>query len=61
MLVLLQGLIPKKPDDEEGKEDNEETDDDDSNSSEEGNETEGVGYNYLKPDNLLSVLNEFYS
>jgi len=53
MLVLLQGLIPKKPDEEEGREEEEEFEDDDSNSSEEGDGTEGAEHNYLKPDNLL--------
>lgn len=56
MLVLLQGLIPKKPDEEEGKEEDEEECDDDSNdSSEEGDGNEGVENNYLKPDHLLYV------
>lgn len=52
MLVLLQGLIPKKPDEDDGKEDEIE-DGDDNNSSEEGEE--GADNNYLKPDNLLYV------
>lgn len=56
MLVLLQGLIPKKPDEEEGKEEEEEECDDDStNSSEEGDGKEGVENSYLKPDQLLYV------
>lgn len=52
MLVLLQGLIPKKPDEEEEKgEEEEEIEDYDANSSEEG--MEGAENHYLKPDNLL--------
>lgn len=53
MLVLLQGLIPKKPDEEDGKD--EETEYDDINSSEEGDGVDGTENNYLQPDNLLSV------
>uniref|UniRef100_A0A2S2PXW6 Dynein heavy chain 5, axonemal n=1 Tax=Sipha flava TaxID=143950 RepID=A0A2S2PXW6_9HEMI len=49
MLVLLQGLIPKKPDEEDGREE-EEIEDDDTHSSEEGDGTENY---YLQPDNLL--------
>lgn len=55
MLVLLRGLIPKKPDEEEGKNEEEEFGDDSSNSSEEGDGAEGAEHNYLKPDNLLYV------
>lgn len=50
--MLLQGLIPKKPDDENGKEDEEEIEYGDTNSSEEGDDKEGVENNYLKPDHL---------
>jgi len=57
MLLLLQGLIPKKPDEEEGKgedeEEDEEIEDDGTNSSEEGDGVEGMENHYLKPDNLL--------
>lgn len=56
MLVLLQGLIPKKPDEEDGNEEETE-EEDDTRSSEEGDDgVEGTENNsYLQPDNLLSV------
>lgn len=55
MLVLLQGLIPKKPDEEEGKneDEEEEEEEDDSNVSEEADGSEVAKNNYFKPDNLL--------
>lgn len=56
MLVLLQGLIPKKPEEEEGKEkaeEEEEIEDHDANSSEEGDGVECTENHYLKTDNLL--------
>jgi len=57
MLVLLQGLIPKKPEEEGGKdnieEEEEEIEDHDTNSSEEGDGVEGTENHYLRPDNLL--------
>lgn len=58
MLVLLQGLIPKKVDEEEGKGEKEKEEEDgiednDTDSSEEGDGAEGTEFNYLKPDNLL--------
>jgi len=55
MLVLLQGLIPKKLDEEEGKEEEEEeeSEDNEANSSEEDGGIEGVENHYLKPDNIL--------
>lgn len=56
MLVLLQGLIPKKPDDEDGKEnEEEEEEEEDTYSSEEGDGTEGSKHNHLKPDNILYI------
>lgn len=61
MLVLLQGLIPKKPDEEgkgENEEEDEEIEDDATNSSEEYDGVEGTENHYLKPDNLL--YNTFY-
>lgn len=55
MLVLLQGLIPKKPDEEEGKneDEEEEEEEDDTKFSEEANDPDVVKNNYFKPDNLL--------
>lgn len=53
MLVLLQGLIPKKPDEEEGNEEEEDNDEKYTDSSEENEGMEGMENNYLKPDNLL--------
>jgi len=53
MLVLLQGLIPKKPEEEEEKREEEEIEDYDANSSEEDDGMEGAENHYLKPDNLL--------
>lgn len=55
MLVLLQGLIPKKPDEDEGNEEEEEEEEDDTNSSEEDG-AEGSKTNYFKPDNIMLVL-----
>lgn len=52
MLVLLQGLIPKKPDEEEEKKEDEYIDEEDTNSAEEDG-IEATENNYLKPDNLL--------
>lgn len=51
MLVLLQGLIPKKPEEEEGKQKEDDIEDIDTNSSEEGDDN--LDSNYLTPDNLL--------
>jgi len=62
MLVLLQGLIPKKLDDDDGGRENEDDfdfdvddDDDDNNDSadERADGVEGAENNYLRPDNLL--------
>lgn len=55
MLVLLQGLIPKKPDEEEEKneDEEEEEEEDDSNFSEEANGSDIAKNNCFKPDNLL--------
>lgn len=57
MLVLLQGLIPKKPEDEEEKKEEDEDimNDHEAHSSEEGDGAEGTENNYLKPDNLLYI------
>lgn len=53
MLVLLQGLIPKKPDDEEEKDNDEYLEDDEETNSAEEDGIEGTENNNLKPDNLL--------
>lgn len=62
MLLLLQGLIPKKPDEDEGneKEEDEFLDDEDTNSSDDEG-VEGTENNYLKPDNLLYFIPYYMS
>lgn len=53
MLVLLQGLIPKKTDEEEGKKEEEEEELEENDIASSGEGDENVDNNYLKPDNLL--------